>query len=226
MRIISDIKPVFKAIVCTAVLSTGFLFSQPLSASGLSSSVAKETFIDNPYTSTTDSLTSAPNSSERESIFPKSSRSLAFSHFTWGGEIGGSIDMTGNDLSTVDVDIVLGYKNRFIRTLGIGAGIHRAIGTGNNFIPVYLVFRSSFRSKPSLLFLNLKIGYSFNTISDSPTFGDTSSSLGCGINLAMSSRFQSHIILSVNHRHLDSRHNLNLPVQDIFLANLCFGVNF
>lgn len=162
------------------------------------------------------------------SIFPEKSRSLAFSHFTWGAELGSSIDMTGHDMSTLDADVVLGYKNKWIRTLGVGAGIHRAFGTGDNFIPVYAVFRTSFTSRPSNFFMNMKLGYSFNSFHDSPIFGDTSASLGAGINLAMSRTFQSHIILSVSHRHFSKRHWVkhNLDEENIFLVSLCFGVNF
>lgn len=165
---------------------------------------------------------------ERESLFPNASRSLAFSHFTWGAEIGGSIDLTGHDMSTFDIDAVFGYKNKWIRVVGVGVGVHRSFGTSNMFIPVYVVFRSSFRPKPSLFFLSAKAGYSFNTISDSATYGDISSSLGWGINLAMSKRFRSHIILGVSYRHFRERHraNFNLDTQNIVLANVSFGVDF
>lgn len=173
-------------------------------------------------------LKTEPAPTERESLFPEASRSLAFSHFTWGAEIGASIDLGGHDMSTFDADVLLGYKNKYIRLAGIGAGIHRAFGTGNNFIPVYLVLRSSFRSKPSLFFMHLKAGYSFNTIGESPMFGDWVGSVGAGINLAMSRRFQSHIILALGFRHFNERHRteVELDVKDVYIAQLSFGVNF
>ena len=90
---------------------------------------------------------------ERESIFPAKSLSLAFSHFTWGAEVGSSIDLTGYDLSTIDVDVLFGYKNSFIRMAGFGAGVHRSVHRGDNFIPVYASIQTSFRSRPSLCFL-------------------------------------------------------------------------
>lgn len=172
-----------------------------------------------------------PESSDNdgpESIFPESSRSLSESHFTWGGEFGASIDLSGYDTSTFDVDIVLGYKNNYFRILGIGAGVHRAFGTGDNFVPVYAVMRTSFSTKPRLLFMSLKAGYSFNTMGDAPTFGDANASLGCGINLAMTKRFKSHIILAYEFRHFNKRHKnaLNIHADDISLATLSFGVNF
>lgn len=164
----------------------------------------------------------------RESIFPHKSLSLMFSHFTWGAELGCSIDMTGQDQSTIDLDVNLGYKNIVIRNIGVGAGIHRSVNGANTFIPVYFLFRSSFREKPSLCFLHFKAGYSFNTIEKSPYLGDVTASLGVGINLAMSKKFKSHIILSYAFRHFSLRHRdiLNLDKKNISLAQISFGVNF
>ncbi|MDE5883250.1 MAG: hypothetical protein K2H60_16130 [Muribaculaceae bacterium] len=165
---------------------------------------------------------------ERESLFPNATRNLDTSHFTWGAEFGASIDLSGYNTSTFNVDAVLGYKNNYFRILGAGVGIHRSLGTGDNFIPVYGLMRTSFSSRPRLFFLSLKVGYSFNTIGDSPTFGDTNSQIGWGINLAMSRKFQSHIILAYEFRHFNARHKhvLDDKANDISLATISFGVNF
>ena len=161
-------------------------------------------------------------------LFPNASRNLALSHFTWGVEVGSSIDMTGSDMSTINADVILGYKNDLFRTIGIGAGVHRAFGMGDNYVPLYFVFRSSFRKKPSLFFLNFKAGYSFNTIADSPVFGDTMGILGLGINLSRNRNFMSHIILSYEFRHFNKNHQslINLDRENVSLAKLSFGVNF
>lgn len=161
-------------------------------------------------------------------IFPGKSHSLAFSHFTWGAEAGSSLDLTTNDLSTFDVDVVLGFKNSFIKLAGIGAGIHRSIHTGNNFIPVYAVLRTSFRRKPSLFFLNLQAGYSFNSISDAGTLGDFTGALGVGINLQQSSVAKSYIILSGAYQYFSTANlqKIDLDQHYIFFARLVIGVNF
>lgn len=163
-----------------------------------------------------------------ESIFPEQSKNLALSHFTWGAEFGSSIDMTAHNLSTFDLDVNLGFKNSFIKLAGVGAGIHRSIATGDNYIPVYAVLRTSFRRRPSLFFLNLQVGYSFNTISDSPIFGDFSSALGLGVNLSQSRRAKSYIILSAGTRHFNENHKstINLDTRYIYLAKLVIGVHF
>lgn len=177
------------------------------------------------YASLNDSIQGSP---VRESIFNDKYTPLWKSHFTWGAEFGASIDLSGYDTSTFDVDVVLGYKNKWLKLVGIGGGIHRAFGTGDNFIPVYAIIRTSFTSRPSLFFLSFKAGYSFNTMGDAPTFGDTSAQIGAGLNLAVSKRFQSHIVLSYGFRHFNKRHTAlyELPTENIALASLSFGVNF
>lgn len=171
---------------------------------------------------------SVPEKEERESLFPNATRDLGNSHFTWGAEFGASIDVSDCNTSTFNIDAVLGYKNNYFRILGAGVGVHRSLGNGDSFIPVYALIRTSFSSRPRLCFMSLKLGYSFNTIGDSPTFGDTNSQLGLGINLAMGKKFQSHLILAYEFRHFNSRNKMkiNEDVNNISLATISFGVNF
>lgn len=204
-----------KSAMRTFVLSAGLLFS-----SSFSSAVASAKKVE-----ANDSI----KTQERESLFPGRSRNLAFSHFTWGAEAGASLDLTGHDLSTFDVDVLFGYKNAYIKLAGFGAGIHRTVQGGDNFIPVYATIQTSFRKQPSLFFFTAKIGYSFNTISDSPTFGDLSSTLGVGINLSRSQTAQTHIILSGGYRYFNRRHiNMVEKIDQhyIYIARLCFGISF
>jgi hypothetical protein len=165
---------------------------------------------------------------ERESVFQTKGTSLGSSHFTWGGEFGMSIDLSGYDASTFNIDAQLGYKNNYFNILGVGFGVHQAIGTSDTYVPIYAVMRTSFAPRPRLFFMSLKVGYSFNTIGDSPTFGDTNAQLGAGINLAMSRKFKSYIVLAYEFRHFNQRHNYILKGKrnDISLATLSFGVNF
>lgn len=175
----------------------------------------------------TDSLPQE-NHPARESLFPEASIPLSSSHFTWGVELGSSIDLTGHDMSSMDLDVQMGYKNDYIRFIGAGVGVARSFGTGNSFIPVYLMLRSSFRKKPSLFFLSAKMGYSFNTIDNSATYGDFTSSLGLGINLTQGRKFKSHFVIACGYRHFRSRHQetLKLGTNNITLAQIAFGMNF
>lgn len=165
-----------------------------------------------------------------ESIFGEGASSLSGSHFTWGVDLGSSIDLGGNDLSTFDAEANLGYKNRWFQVAGVGAGVHRAFGNGTNLIPVFAIVRTSFRPKPSLLFFNLKIGYSFNSYYGHGTgvHGGFYMSGGLGVNLAVSRRFRSHIILSYGYFRLNDSQRLSsgLSVRNIDYAQIHFGVNF
>lgn len=161
-------------------------------------------------------------------IFPEKSKNLALSHFTWGADFGSSIDMSSHNMSTFDLDVNLGYKNAFIKMIGVGAGIHRSIRSGDNYIPVYIVFRSSFRKKPSLCFLNLQVGYSFNTIRNAPLFGDFASSLGLGINLMQSRRAKSFMIIGLGNRHFNKNHKslINVSTKNVLVAKIQIGIHF
>lgn len=191
------------------VFAMGFLFLNPAVAYA--------------GTEKADSISDGP-----ESLFPGKTKSLAFSHFTWGAEAGSSLDLTSHDLSTFDVDLLLGYKNSFIKMAGVGAGIHRSIHTGNNFIPVYAVLRTSFRRTPSLLFMNLQAGYSFNSFSNSETVGDFTGALGVGINLQQSRMSKSYIILSAAYQYFSqvNKEKIDIDTHYIFFARLVIGVNF
>lgn len=166
--------------------------------------------------------------SPRESIFQSKPLSLAFSHFTWGAEAGASLDLTSHDMSTFDVDVLMGYKNSIIKLVGVGAGIHRSVHIGNNFIPVYAVFRSSFRSRPSLLFLNVQAGYSFNSFGDGKSVGDFMGALGVGINLQQTRTAKTYFVLSAAYQYFNSENQEKIGIDNsyIFFARLMFGVNF
>lgn len=154
--------------------------------------------------------------------------SLFFTHFIWGAEIGSSIDLTSHDMSTFDLDVTLGYKNSFIQLLGASVGIHKSIHTGNTFIPVCGVIRTSFRSKPSPCFLHIEAGYSFNTIKDADTFGDFTCAVGLGVNFSQSRRARTYMILSAGYRYFNENHQAiaKLDTKYIYIAKLGFGVSF
>lgn len=154
--------------------------------------------------------------------------SLIGSHFTWGADIGTSVDLSGSDMTSVDLDAYFGYKGSLIRTFAVGAGVHKAFGNSYTFMPVFAMVRTSFRSEPSLLFFEAKGGYSFNTLADSGSVGGAYGTLGIGVNLAMSRRFQSHIVVSYGFYTLRKATELAIPYvgDNISYAVLRFGVNF
>lgn len=161
-----------------------------------------------------------------ESLVPGRERDFLTSHLTWGGEVGSSIDLGGNDMSSFDASLVAGYKNSAIQLLGVGVGFRRSFASHNTFIPLYGVIRTSFRSKPSLLFMHFQAGYSFNSIAKSHVRGDICGSLGLGVNLSMSKKFMTHIILAYGFNHFDVKHReeAGLRTENVPLAQLSFGI--
>ena len=198
------------------------------SAATIDDTIIVADVVNSQYIEQLDTLYVKPNNN-RESLFPKSSQNLGIqSHFSWGADIGASIDVGGDDMSSFDIDVNLGYKNKFFRLIGVGVGIHRAFGNGCNFIPLYAVIRTSFREKPSLFFLDLKGGYSFNSIGYNNSQGGAYASIGCGINLAMSNKFKSHIIISYGYFGMKAINNvaINFDGNQINYAQIKFGVSF
>lgn len=161
-------------------------------------------------------------------LFPQLDRPLSLSHFTWGIDVGSSIDLGGNDMSTFDAEAMFGYKNSLWQALGVGAGVHKAFGNEYTFVPVFALVRTSFRNKPSLFFLDARAGYSFNTISDAGSQGGFIFSLGAGINLSLYKGIKSHIIISYSYYGLKEAADASVPYKghNIDYAMLRIGVSF
>lgn len=170
----------------------------------------------------------SPQSTDDDSLFPELNRPLSLSHFTWGVDVGSSIDLGGNDMSTFDAEAMFGYKNSFWKALGVGAGVHKAFGNEYTFVPVFALLRTSFRNKPSLFFLDARAGYSFNTIADTGSQGGLIFSLGAGINLALYKGINSHIIVSYSYYGLRKAEDAAVPYRghNIDYAMLRIGVSF
>lgn len=170
------------------------------------------------------------NNSNRahESIFDVKTHTLDTSHFTWGADVGTSIDIGGYDLSTFDLEVVLGYKRAWLRTLGVSCGVHRDFTKGNHLIPLMALVRTQLLPGSNATFLNIKAGYSFNSIGESDTNTGFMMNVGIGFNLASSRQFQTHLVLSYEYLRLngDQRIMVDRARNHADLIQLIFGVNF
>lgn len=119
-------------------------------------------------------------------------------HFTWGADLGSSVDLTANDMTSVDLHGYFGYKGHWVKFAGVGAGINTMLSNASRCYPVYAMFRTSFSSRPQLCFLDLRLGVSFNNILDYSSQTDFFGSIGFGMTLAKGKKFSSHIIVSYN----------------------------
>ncbi|MDE6282374.1 MAG: hypothetical protein K2L97_00110 [Muribaculaceae bacterium] len=125
-------------------------------------------------------------------------RKSELGHFTWGADLGSAIDLTANDMSSIDISAYLGYKGSWVRFAGIGAGITSMISNASRCYPIFAMLRTSFSTRPQLCFLDLRLGLSVNNILEYQSQTDFFGSLGIGITLAKGSKFSSHLIVSYN----------------------------
>lgn len=148
--------------------------------------------------------------------------------FAWGAELGSSIDMTSNNLTTFDAVLYAGYRCPYLDFVGAGAGVQRAFGSGNTLVPLFVNIISSFRPRPGRFFMNLRSGYSFNTISDADTRGGFLLSVGGGVYLVRTARLRSFIALTYGYYHLNRRqvNDLQMNIKHVDYAQLSIGINF
>lgn len=145
--------------------------------------------------------------------------------FTWGGDVGTTIDFSSNGMSTIDADVNVGYKNKFFRSLCIGVGMHNTLSNGDRMIPVYLLVKTSFTSKPKqLCFGEVKLGYSFNSIKSETQQGLYCSS-GVGFNLYSNEKFKSHLIIAYNFYRMHKSEKLK-RLENIHCVSIKVGINF
>ncbi|MDE6484217.1 MAG: hypothetical protein K2L14_02345 [Duncaniella sp.] len=130
------------------------------------------------------------------SAFDKTGKS---GHFAWGAEIGPSIDLCGDDMSTIDLGGFLGWRNDIIDFAGIGAGINMVMSHSGRFFPVYAGFRSSFTKKKKLVFLDARIGCVFASDDDRPSQRVLYVVPGIGFNLASGATYQSYLLLNYSY---------------------------
>lgn len=150
--------------------------------------------------------------------------------FSWGLDAGSAIDMTGNDMSAVDINAYLGYSCPYIRLVGIGAGIDMMVSSSSTTYPVYTIFRTDFHPTPQLYFLEARGGVAFSNIESYDMQETPFGSIGFGITLATGHSFSSHIILSYNYVKLNDiytagEHEL-IRMHDLQYASLRIGISF
>ena len=149
--------------------------------------------------------------------------------FTFGAEVGASIDMSGNDLSSFDIDLFGGYRSRTIKCFGLGVGLHNSFSNNRHYLPIYALFRSNLLSNNSLLFVDFRAGYSMNQMHKSEHQGGFFGSAGLGMNLSVSRKFGSHILIGYNFYQLSPFTDEKGIYQDIngcHLVSIRLGISF
>ena len=82
--------------------------------------------------------------------------------------------------------------------LGLGIGLHSSFSNNRYYLPIYALFRCNLLSNKSLLFVDFRAGYSTNQMYKGENQGGFFGSAGLGMNLSVSKKFGSHILIGYN----------------------------
>lgn len=113
--------------------------------------------------------------------------------FTWGAEAGSSIDLSANDMSSIDFNAGFGLSYRWIQLAGVGAAAHIMVSNSCRSYPVYAIVRVPFSPRYDLLFADVRAGVSLNYLDHNVSQTRPYAAVGIGINLAKGHTFRSYI---------------------------------
>lgn len=149
-------------------------------------------------------------------------------HFTWGASLGSSIDMTGQDMTAVDIDAFFGYKGNYIRFAGLGTGIRMMVSNSSRSYPVYAMLRTSFTKSPSFLYLELKGGVGFTNLYTDIYQRNFVGGVTLGFTLAHSRTFSSNFSLGYEYMPLSNGKidGNDTKFKDIHYASIRIGASF
>lgn len=149
--------------------------------------------------------------------------------FAWEAEAGGSIDMSANDMSAIDIAASFGYKRGVIKFLGVGAAMNVMVNNSSRSFPIYLAFKTNFRRRPSLVFMDLRCGVSLNYLPNDYQQNAFYGMLGLGINLAQGKKFSSYLVIGYTFKQFDDIETSSgslIELDDIHSACVRLGVTF
>lgn len=148
--------------------------------------------------------------------------------FAWGADAGASIDLSGNDMSSIDFSAAFGMSRGWINFLGVGAEADIVVSNSSRSYPVFVNFKTNFRNTPSLLFWDLKAGLSLNYPEHNHQHTGFYGSTGLGVNLARSSKFCSHLVIAYTFRQRSTAEGAEMPhnFKSLSYASVKIGVTF
>ncbi|CCX48914.1 MAG: hypothetical protein J6B36_00195 [Muribaculaceae bacterium] len=147
--------------------------------------------------------------------------------FGWGAAVGGCIDMTGHDMSSINLDANFGYRNSWINLLGVGASIDMMVNNSVRSFPVYAILRTGFSKRPTLCFGDFRVGCVFNNLNDKNHQTRMYVSPGIGVNLATGRTFRSYLMLSYIYNGMNGFYKEgDKSIHSLHMACVRFGVAF
>lgn len=156
-------------------------------------------------------------------------QSVARGSLAWGAEMGTSIDMTGTDMTSIDLNAAVGYKNSWINIVGVGAGMCMSVANSHQAIPLYAIFRTGFKARPTRVFLDLRGGVVINNLPQNSRQTSAYINPSIGFSLATGKSFHSYISLGYTYNGLksfDSDDTVTYVDHGLSMVNMRIGVTF
>lgn len=116
--------------------------------------------------------------------------------FVWGAEIGGSVELSGHEMSTLGIGASFGMQWQWIRFLGVSAEADVMVSNSSRIFPLTLNFRTDFSKSRRLLFVDLRGGTALTYYNDEEQKAQPYGSAGLGVTLAAGRKYASHLIVS------------------------------
>lgn len=149
--------------------------------------------------------------------------------FAWGAETGGSLDMSAQDMSTIDLTAYFGFKRGWINFFGVGAEIDVTLNNSCRSFPVYAEFRTNFTNRKTILFLALRGGQSYNYLPGDYYQTGIYGFGGIGVNLARGRKFCSHLLMGYTFKQYTgytTRRDEYIDLSDLHMATFRLGITF
>lgn len=153
----------------------------------------------------------------------------AGTHFVWGAEAGAGIDMSNNDMSSIDFNASFGLSRGWINMLGVGAGVNMPVSNSCRSYPVFAVFRTDFSRQLRLCFLDVRGGMSLNYLARDQQQTGIYGSVNLGVNLATGSKFRSYVLIGytfIDRKDLWEDEMTLTMYSPLHLATIRLGVSF
>lgn len=153
----------------------------------------------------------------------------AGTHFVWGAEAGAGIDMSNNDMSSIDFNASFGLSRGWINMLGVGAGVNMPVSNSCRSYPIFAVFRTDFSRQLRLCFLDVRGGMSLNYLARDQQQTGIYGSVNLGVNLATGSKFRSYVLIGytfIDRKDLWEDEMTLTMYSPLHLATIRLGVSF
>ncbi len=147
--------------------------------------------------------------------------------FAWGADAGASIDMSNQEMSSIDFNMSFGLSYKWFKFAGIGAQAQIMTSNSSRSYPIFALVRTNFRDDWTRIFWEVKGGASLNYLENNRHRTGAFAGTGIGFLLATGPKFTTHLVLGytfVQHKTNDDPATLSL--KDVHYASLRIGVTF